>query len=73
MTDVSQTCGELSTVLDFWERIHASDAEFYVDDVRSCPIDAAMSVVREDCNYMIDYVPGDNGRIVQVRLDRVDS
>ncbi|MCR5254918.1 MAG: hypothetical protein K6D96_03230 [Acetatifactor sp.] len=58
-------------VLEFWQSMGCEDAVFYVDDIETCSFSAAYAIVREDNDYMDDYVTDDTGRIAQVRLDKV--
>lgn len=54
-----------------WRRMHREGAEFFVDGEAVLPTDAISKAVREDCVYMTDYVWGEEGKIMQVRLDKV--
>ena len=58
-------------VLEFWQLLGCEDAVYYVDDIETCSFTAASAIVREDNDYMADYVTDDSGRIAQVRLDKV--
>lgn len=46
--------------------------ELYVDGEKVSPSQAAAYAVREESPYMADYILGEQGKISQVRLDKVD-
>ena len=47
-------------------------AELYVDGEKVSPSTAAEYAVREESPYMADYIVGEQGKISQIRLDKVD-
>lgn len=55
----------------YLEQLQESGTELLVDGEIVFPKEAAKRAVREDCAYMADYVLGENGKIEQVRFDRV--
>jgi len=60
-------------ILSFWQKINREGAEFFVDGECVLPGDAYTKAVKEDGVYMTDYVWGEEGKIMQVRLNKVDS
>ena len=50
----------------------AYGTELYVDGEKVSPSQAAAYAVREESPYMADYILGEQGKISQVRLDKVD-
>lgn len=54
------------------ENLRQNGAAFYVDNREVLPYEAVMQVVREESVYMADYVVGDQGKIAQVRFDKVN-
>lgn len=56
-----------------WQRMHKEGVEFFVDGEAVRPKDAFSKAVREDSAYMVDYVIGESGEILQVRLDKVEQ
>lgn len=58
-------------MLPVWRRMGLEGAEFFVDG-EAVPLAAAIArAVREDGVYMADYVLGEEGKIEQVRFDKV--
>lgn len=58
-------------MLPLWRRMCTEGAEFFVDG-EAVPLAAALArAIREDGVYMADYVLGEEGKIEQVRFDRV--
>lgn len=60
-------------ILSFWQKINREGAEFFVDGECVLPADAYTKAVKEDGVYMTDYVWGEEGKIKQVRLNKVDT
>lgn len=54
------------------ENLHQNGTALYVDNREVLPYEAVMQVVREESVYMADYVVGDQGKIAQVRFDKVN-
>ena len=59
-------------VLDFYAKMHKKGAEFFVDGTPVLWGEAANIAVEEESIYMADYVLGENGKIKQVRLDKIN-
>lgn len=60
-------------MLPLWRRMCTEGTEFFVDG-EAVPLTAVLArAVREDGIYMADYVLGEEGKIEQVRFDRVKS
>ena len=53
-------------------KIFSKASELYVDGEKVSPSQAAAYAVREESPYMADYILGEQGKISQVRLDKVD-
>ncbi|MBR6478748.1 MAG: hypothetical protein IKS85_09910 [Lachnospiraceae bacterium] len=51
--------------------LNAKDVKFFVDG--ECVSPSVVLEVAEESNYMADYVIGKEGRIAEVRFDRVDQ
>jgi len=58
--------------LCMWQRMHREGAEFFVDGEAVLPREAVSKSVKEDGVYMTDYVWGEEGKIKQVRLNKVN-
>ncbi len=63
------TAGE--RILPAWKRMYREGAEFFIDGEVVRVTDAVSKAVKEDSVYMADYVWGEEGKIEQVRLDKV--
>ena len=50
----------------------ASEKRHRIDGEKVSPSQAAAYAVREESPYMADYILGEQGKISQVRLDKVD-
>lgn len=59
-------------ILSFWQKINREGAEFFVDGEMVPPSAAYTKAVKEDGVYMTDYVWGEEGKIQQVRLNKVE-
>ena len=59
-------------ILSFWQKINREGAEFFVDGETVPPSAAYTKAVKEDGVYMTDYVWGEEGKIQQVRLNKVE-
>lgn len=59
-------------LLSFWQKINREGAEFFVDGERVAPSAAYTKAVKEEGVYMTDYVWGEEGKIQQVRLNKVE-
>ena len=59
-------------VENYFRRLQRKGAELYVDGEKVSPSKAAEYAVREESPYMADYILGEQGKISQVRLDKVD-
>lgn len=58
-------------ILPLWRQMCEEGTEFFVDG-EVVPLTAVIArTVREDGIYMADYVLGEEGKIEQVRFDRV--
>ncbi len=68
---INDAAGE--RILSFWQKINREGAEFFVDGETVLPSDAYTKAVKEEGVYMTDYVWGEEGKIKQVRLNKVDS
>jgi hypothetical protein len=58
-------------ILNFWDRVQCRDAKFFVDGQVFGAEETALKTVREDGAYMADYILGTDGKIQQVRYDRI--
>lgn len=58
-------------MLPLWQRMCREGAEFFVDGEAVSLAAAIARAVREDGVYMADYVLGEEGKIEQVRFDKV--
>lgn len=56
----------------YLEALQCRGAELFVDGEVVLPGEAVRRTVREESVYMADYVIGQDGRIKQVRFDRVE-
>ena len=65
--EVSQEKGE-----KYFRKLQKNGTELYVDGEKVSPSQAAAYAVREESPYMADYILGEQGKISQVRLDKVD-
>lgn len=61
----------LEDLLPLWERMHQEGVEFFMDGKQMPLSDVLNKAVKEENVYMADYVLGEEGRIEQVRFDRV--
>ena len=59
-------------VENYFRRLQKKGAELYVDGEKVSPSTAAEYAVREESPYMADYIVGEQGKISQIRLDKVD-
>ena len=59
-------------LLSFWQQINREGAQFFVDGETVPPSAAYTKAVKEDGVYMTDYVWGEEGKMQQVRLNKVD-
>ena len=59
-------------VENYFRRLQKKGAELYVDGEKVSPSKAAEYAVREESPYMADYILGEQGKISQIRLDKVD-
>jgi len=59
-------------LLSFWQKLNREGVDFFVDGEIVRPRDAYSKAVREDSTYMTDYVWGEQGKLTQIRLDKVD-
>ncbi|MBE5883750.1 MAG: hypothetical protein E7291_04980 [Lachnospiraceae bacterium] len=64
-----QTRARLSSYL---EGLQKSGVEFFIDGEAVLPRDIMQRTVQEQYAYMADYVLGENGKVQQVRFDRVE-
>ena len=55
-----------------FSKLQKNGTELYVDGEKVSPSQAAAYAVREESPYMADYILGEQGKISQVRLDKVD-
>lgn len=53
------------------EQMRRKGVELFVDGREAMPEEVVRKAVYEDSPYMADYVLGENGRLEQVRYDRV--
>lgn len=58
-------------MLPMWQQMCREGTEFFVDGEAVSLAAAIARAVREDGVYMADYVLGEEGKIEQVRFDRV--
>lgn len=58
---------------DRLEKSRKSGVELFVDGRAATPDEIAAKCVLEDYTYMADYVLGDEGKLKQLRFDRIDS
>ena len=56
----------------YFQKLQKNGTELYVDGEKVSPSQAAAYAVREESPYMADYILGEQGKISQVRLDKVD-
>jgi hypothetical protein len=63
---------EVSQVEKYFRKLQKNGTELYVDGEKVSPSQAAAYAVREESQYMADYILGEQGKISQVRLDKVD-
>ncbi len=54
-----------------WKEMQSCGVELYLDGRHVSPDVAARKTVCENSPYMADYVLGENGKVSQVRFDRV--
>lgn len=59
-------------MLPLWQQMQREGAVFYVEGKAVSASEAVSRAVREDGAYMADYVFGAEGKVEQVRLDRVN-
>ena len=55
----------------YFRKLQKNGTELYVDGEKVSPSQAAAYAVREESQYMADYILGEQGKISQVRLDKV--
>lgn len=74
MPDNSEKQGDASTenLLPLWQQLHNRGVAFIVDGQAVVPAEAVSRAVREDGVYMTDYVLGEEGKLEQVRFDRLN-
>ena len=63
---------EYDGMMASWQQLREKGVEFYVDGEEVSMKEAFSLAVREDSVYMADYVLGAEGRIQQIRLDKVE-
>ena len=56
----------------YFQKLQKNGTELYVDGEKVSLSQAAAYAVREESPYMADYILGEQGKISQVRLDKVD-
>ncbi len=56
----------------YLERLHHSGTELFVDGEAVYPQEAIQKAVCEEGGYMADYVLEEDGKIKQIRFDKVD-
>ncbi len=59
-------------MLSYLEGLQKRGVELLIDGETALPGDVIRCTVQEQCNYMADYVLGENGKVKQVRFDRVE-
>lgn len=60
-------------MLTFYEGLQRRGVEFFIDGEAMHLQDVKRNALQEDSEYMADYVMDEQGAIVQVRFDRVES
>lgn len=55
----------------FMERMQQEGVAFFIDGHSVSPWEPAWKAVQEDCDYMADYIPGEDGSIKEIRFDKV--
>lgn len=68
--EIEQARSEMLVTL---ENLRQKGAVFYVDNREVLPYEAVSQVVKEESVYMADYIVGDQGKITQVRFDKVNA
>lgn len=75
MLEENKRTEELETVREqmsaLLEQMRRKGVELFVDGREAMPEEVVRKAVCEDSPYMADYVLGENGRLEQVRYDRV--
>lgn len=59
-------------MLALFEQMRSKGTEFFVDGEPVPPKEAVTRAVREESVYMADYVVGDEGKVEQVRFDKIN-
>lgn len=70
---LNDNCGSLQKdMLSYLEKVHRDGVELFVDGQELGPEEVVRRCVREDSEYMSDYVLGEEGTLEQLRFDKVD-
>lgn len=70
--EVSLENSDTEQMLALFEQMQRKGTEFFVDGEPVLPKEAVTRAVREDSVYMADYVIGDEGKVAQIRFDKIN-
>ena len=69
--NISEAEAEHDEMRQQLEEMYDRGVSLFVDGRAVVPYDKAIGAVCEDSSYMADYVFGEEGRLAQVRFDKV--
>lgn len=70
--EVSLENSDTKQMLALFEQMQKKGTEFFVDGEPVLPKEAVTKAVKEESVYMADYVMGDEGKVKQVRFDKIN-